>query len=136
MQFMQVLSDLVSLVRGWENSTEAKGTQLLYTVSYDWRRDLFEQAERLATVVDKVVNDTGCKPVVVAHSFGGLITYGAIARFGKEIADKIQGVLYAGSPVQPASPAFIRAHQNNIFCLSFLLPPLSWAWGYLVSLAT
>lgn len=100
---LQSLTQIVDIVRVWENSTEAKGMQLLYTVAYDWRRDLWEQAERMAAMVDTVVEETGCKPVIVAHSFGGIVAYNAIARFGKATADKIQGVLYGGAPMQPAA---------------------------------
>eukprot|EP00892_Ulva_mutabilis_P005840 jgi/Ulvmu1/3628/UM017_0040.1 len=99
------LTHIVSIVQVWENSTEAQGMQLLYTVAYDWRRDLWEQADRMAEMVDFVLEETGCKPIIVAHSFGGLVTYNAIARFGKATADKIQGVLYGGTPVQPAASA-------------------------------
>lgn len=122
---MQSLGDIVSIVRDWENSTEAMGMQLLYTVSYDWRRDLWEQSERMAAVVDKVVNDTGCKPIIVAHSFGGLVTYNSIARFGKATADKIQGVIYGGSPVQPAASSLsgvrLSVHHSRSRCAGWQL---------------
>lgn len=110
---MQVYGDIVSIVKGWEESPEANGTQLLYSVSYDWRRDLWEQAEYVAAVVDKVLNETGCKPIIVAHSFGGLLTYTTIARFGKATADNIQGVLYGGAPVQPSAIALSGVHSQS-----------------------
>lgn len=106
---MQSLTHIDSIVRVWENSTEAQGMQLLYTVAYDWRRDLWEQAQRMADMVDFVLEETGCKPIIVAHSFGGLVTYNAIARFGKATADKIHGVLYGGTPVQPSASVIAGA---------------------------
>ena len=104
---LQSQTQIVDIVRAWEKSAEAKGMQLLFTVAYDWRRDLWEQAERMAAMVDTVVEETGCKPVIVALSFGGIVTYNAIAWFGKATADKVQGVLYGGVAMQPtaSSPA-------------------------------
>lgn len=99
--------DLISIVRGWEASPGAKGKQLLYTVAYDWRRDLWEQSERVVAVVDEVLQQTGCKPIIAAHSFGGTTVYSAIARFGKPFAEKVHGVFYGAAPFQPFAVSLI-----------------------------
>ena len=98
---LQVLSDLVTIVKRWEASPSAGGMRLLYSLAYDWRRDLWEQADRLEAVVDEVLAETGCAPIIAVHSFGGILTYAAFSRFGKSFADKVHGVLYGASPVQP-----------------------------------
>lgn len=109
---VQVFSELVTIVRGWEASPTATGVRLLYSVAYDWRRDPWEQAARVAAVVDEVLASTGCRPIIAAHSFGGLVTYAAFAQLGRRFADKVHGVLYGATPVQPYVSSLICASPS------------------------
>ena len=99
----------MTLVRDWEAFPRASGKRLLYSVSYDWRRDFWEQSERLVKVVDAVLAETGCKPIIAAHSFGGLLTYMFFARFGETEAAKIHGVFYGAAVFRPFVSSLICA---------------------------
>jgi pimeloyl-ACP methyl ester carboxylesterase len=71
---------------------------MFYSLAWDWRRDLWEQSERLPERLDIVYNVTGCRPILVGHSYGGRIVHTAIARFARSISWKIAAVLYAVVP--------------------------------------
>lgn len=68
-----------------------------YFYSYDWRRSPIDNAVGLGTLVDRVQNETGQKPSIIAHSMGGLITH----YYMKSNADKINRLVYVGVPFQP-----------------------------------
>jgi pimeloyl-ACP methyl ester carboxylesterase len=103
---MQAATNIVSLVEGWENATD---TKLLFPVAYDWRRDFWDESQRIYDMVLHAHSETGCKPILVGLSFGGLLTYTAFTRFREQLADKVHGVLYAVAPMQPSAAAIGRA---------------------------
>jgi hypothetical protein len=45
-----------------------------YLFSYDWRSKPEENAEKLEEFIIKVTRETNQKPIIIAHSMGGLIT--------------------------------------------------------------
>ncbi len=68
-----------------------------YFLSYDWRRNPIENAARLGELVDRVQQETGQKPSIIAHSMGGLVTH----TYLKTNSEKIDRVVYVGVPFQP-----------------------------------
>lgn len=54
--------------------------------------------------LENVYAETGCRPVMVGHSFGGLLAYMTIARYQERAARVAAGVLYATAPFQGSSP--------------------------------
>ncbi|MES2044607.1 MAG: hypothetical protein V4475_12070 [Pseudomonadota bacterium] len=54
--------------------TESGARQRLYKFPYDWRLDLFDLADNLATAVANAVADGATQVSIVAHSMGGLIS--------------------------------------------------------------
>ena len=76
-------------------------TTLFFPVGWDWRRDFYEQSERVYNTVLAVKEETGCNPIVVGLSFGGLAAYTAFTRYGKAFSDNVHGMLYAVAPFTP-----------------------------------
>lgn len=99
---MQGLSHIESITKGWESAT-GNAAQLLYPVAWDWRRDFWEQSQRVYDMVKYAHVQTGCKPIVIGNSFGGMTVYTAFARYKQELADHVAGVLYTVVPFQPSA---------------------------------
>ena len=74
---------------------------LFFNMGWDWRRDLWEQSERIGRHVAMIRNTTDCRPILVGHSNGGRLIYVGLGRFGAELADEIAGVLYAAPNMLP-----------------------------------
>lgn len=73
----------------------------MFPVGWDWRRDFFEQSKRVYNTVLFAKNETGCNPIVVGHSFGGVVAYTAFTRYGKDFSDNVHAMLYSVSPFSP-----------------------------------
>ena len=91
---------LAAIVAGWEAAVGGNVT-LFFPVGYDWRRDFYEQSQRVYDAVLAVKEETGCNPLLVGLSFGGLTAYTAFTRYGEALADNVHGVLYAVAPFTP-----------------------------------
>jgi len=76
----------------------------LFVFAYDWRRSVFENAERLAAFVSEKVPDPAQRVDIVAHSMGGLISRVYALRFGG--APRIARLLSAGSPFLGSAKVF------------------------------
>ena len=96
---------------------------LFFPVGYDWRRDFYEQAQHVYDAVLAAKEETGCSPILVGLSFGGLTAYTAFTRYGPALADNVHAVLYAVAPLTPqaagAGGAMLHTHL-----LSYRTPPL------------
>ena len=91
---------MAAIVAGWEAAV-GDNTTLFFPVGWDWRRDFYEQSERVYNTVLAVKEETGCNPIVVGLSFGGLAAYTAFTRYGKAFSDNVHGILYAVTPLIP-----------------------------------
>jgi pimeloyl-ACP methyl ester carboxylesterase len=65
-----------------------------YFYYYDWRKNPADNVPGLGQLVERVRQETGEKPSIIAHSMGGLITH----YYMKEHADEIDKVAYVGVP--------------------------------------
>lgn len=99
---MQANPQIFAIVAGWEAAV-GDNTTLFFPVNWDWRRDFFEQSKRVYDMVLFAKSETGCNPIVVGHSLGGLLTYTTFTRYGKKFADNVHGVLYGTAPLTPAA---------------------------------
>jgi pimeloyl-ACP methyl ester carboxylesterase len=99
---MQVVDPLASLVQYWEDQNPDSG-ELWYPVSWDWRRDFWEQSEAVYKMALWAKNQTVCNPILVGHSMGGVLTYTAFTRYREALAENVHAVLYATAPLQPFS---------------------------------
>lgn len=104
LHIVQQEAQLFAIVAGWEAAVGGN-TTLFYPVAWDWRRDFYEQSERVLNMVLFAKQETGCNPVVVGSSFGGLVAYTAFTRYGAAFADNVHGMLYAVCPLYPMSIA-------------------------------
>jgi hypothetical protein len=73
-----------------------------YLFSYDWRSKPEENAEKLEEFIIKVTRETNQKPIIIAHSMGGLIT--------RYIEEKnpaiIEKIAYISTPFKPGISFF------------------------------
>ena len=97
---LQVFGEIKDMVSTWEHPTDA-AIPLFHTMAWDWRRDLWEQAERVLRHVTMVRETTMCRPLLVAHSNGGRMTYLAFGRYGTELSQHVAGVLYGAPNLVP-----------------------------------
>lgn len=95
-QRLQLYSNVRDVASAWSHPSDAS-IDMFYTFAWDWRRDLWEAAEGLRDRVDFIYNRTGCRPILVGHSYGGRVIYIALARFGEGLARLTGGVLYAAT---------------------------------------
>lgn len=68
-----------------------------YVFSYDWRAYPDDHARAFGTLVERVINETGKQPSVIAHSMGGLIVHGYL----KAHPRTINKVVYVSVPFNP-----------------------------------
>ena len=76
--FLQVYSALQNLAKSFRHPQDA-GLQMYYTVAWDYRRDMWEQAERVFKALRRVHSTTRCKAILVGHSFGARLAYTLLA---------------------------------------------------------
>lgn len=76
--YLQVYSALQNLARSFRHPQNA-GLQMYYTVAWDYRRDMWEQAERVMKALRRVHRTTRCKTILVGHSFGSRLVYTLLA---------------------------------------------------------
>lgn len=82
---------------------ESRGRENVYFFGYDWRLDNEETAVDLRRFIVGVQRDRGVSRVdIVAHSMGGLVLSGYLARYG---AGAVRHVVLAGSPLAGAAEA-------------------------------
>ena len=60
--------------------------------------------------LENVYAETGCRPIMVGHSFGGLLAYMTLARYEERAARVTAGIVYATSPFQGSAP---KVHGAN-----------------------
>jgi pimeloyl-ACP methyl ester carboxylesterase len=92
---MQVYRQVQRLAESWKHPD---GVPMYYSVSWDWRRDVWDQAPRIMKALRNVYSKTGCKAILVGHSFGGRMLYTVLARYGQKAAELTAGALYAAAP--------------------------------------
>lgn len=68
----------------------------VYEFGYDWRLSLDITSNHLAKYLKKIRVRTGKKPIVIAHSMGGLVAHGAL----QKDPDLFRGIVYVGSPLE------------------------------------
>ncbi|MBI5135162.1 alpha/beta hydrolase, partial [Candidatus Uhrbacteria bacterium] len=68
-----------------------------YVFPYDWRAPPARNAEQFLGLVNAVIQETGQRPSVVAHSMGGLIAHTVV----KEHPEKFNRVVYVTVPFDP-----------------------------------
>lgn len=61
---------------------------------YDWRVSLDISGDKLIEALKKLQEETGRKPIVIAHSMGGLVAHGVLQR----CPDLFRGLIYVGVP--------------------------------------
>lgn len=83
----------MSLVDTWEHPVDPD-LRMFYSVAWDWRRDLYEQAQRVADKVRQIREETSCKPIVAGHSFGSRLIHTALAREDLELSGDVAGAMY------------------------------------------
>eukprot|EP00892_Ulva_mutabilis_P003683 jgi/Ulvmu1/1687/UM115_0016.1 len=93
-----IYRQLQRLVSSWQHPRDAS-LKMYYTVAWDWRRDFYAEAPRVLAALRNVHEQTGCRAIMVGHSFGGRLLYETFARYGKEAADLTAAALYASSPL-------------------------------------
>ena len=99
---MQVYGDVEQLVSSWVHPKNAS-IPMFNSVAWDFRRDMYEQAERVMVRLDALYAETGCKAIVIGHSFGGRLIYATLARYKERAAQRMAGTLYSASPLQGVS---------------------------------
>lgn len=109
-------------VAGYEND------KTLYALSYDWRRDLVEGAQRLADLIDQIKlqhADPNLKVNLICHSTGGLIAR-YYAKYGREDvldqnplpeptyagAANLNKIIMLGTPNLGSLESFQNLHQG------------------------
>eukprot|EP00892_Ulva_mutabilis_P003681 jgi/Ulvmu1/1685/UM115_0014.1 len=86
--------EVKKLAESWQHPRDAS-LNMYYTVAWDWRRDFYAEAPRVLAALQNIHSKTGCKAIMVGHSFGGRLLYATLARFGAEAADLTAATLYA-----------------------------------------
>lgn len=81
----------------------SRGRENVYFFGYDWRLDNGETAVELRRFIVGIQRDRGVSRVdIVAHSMGGLVLSGYLARYG---VGAVRHVVLAGSPLAGAAEA-------------------------------
>lgn len=79
-----------------EALAEARGAENVFFYGYDWRLSNAVTADDLASYINAVLRTTGAKKVnIVAHSMGGIVTTGYLAKYGDA---KLNKVVTCGTP--------------------------------------
>jgi len=73
-----------------------------YTFYYDWRKAPQDIIPELNALVDRVLRETGKKPAIIAHSYGGVIVRG----YMQEAHHKLGSIVFVGAPLNPG-PVFL-----------------------------
>lgn len=73
-----------------------------YVFSYDWRAYPDDHARAFGALVERVMNETGKQPLVIAHSMDGLIVHGYL----KAHPSTINKVVYVSVPFNPGMSYF------------------------------
>ncbi|MEM6790544.1 MAG: alpha/beta fold hydrolase [Myxococcota bacterium] len=69
----------------------------VFCCGYDWRNSCLESATRfLSPRVDRLIETHGERPIIIAHSMGGLVARSYI--HGNGGADKVRALILCGSP--------------------------------------
>jgi pimeloyl-ACP methyl ester carboxylesterase len=74
----QVYSHVKQLANSFKHPQNAS-LQMYYSVSWDWRRDLWSESERVVKALRRIHKLTACKAILVGHSFGANLIYAALA---------------------------------------------------------
>lgn len=74
----QVYNPLQNLAKSFRHPVDPS-QKMYYTVAWDYRRDLWEQAERVYKALLRVHENTQCKVILVGHSFGARLMYTLLA---------------------------------------------------------
>lgn len=80
-----------------------------YVFWYDWRQHPSVHAEAFGELVQRVTEETGKKPSVIAHSMGGLVTHS----FLKDNQDKLNKIVYVSVPFRPGAGYFWDVHMGT-----------------------
>ena len=106
---LQAFENLQEWVQTWQHPTNAS-IPLFYTLSWDWRRDLWEQSAHVLSQAEYVYNQTQCRPILVGHSYGGRLIYVGMGRYRERLARYVAAVLYAVAPLQTDAGIAPGAH--------------------------
>ncbi len=79
----------------WLLPMERAFGQVIYAFGYDWRQPLARSVDRLIMKIERVKEaHNGKSPILVTHSFGGLVARAAAKRYPENVA----GIVQAFSP--------------------------------------
>ena len=95
---------------------------LLFTLPYDWRKDLKLASDALAAKINDILNKKGAsKVIIVAHSMGGLVArYFAMGGH----ADKIRRLIQLGTPNHGSPKSFMMIKFGKEGPIPWFVP-----WG-------
>lgn len=78
----------------------------LFSLPYDWRKDLKDIATSLQQKISEVLEKTGSKQVdIIAHSMGGLVVRYYLNNLERN-SNKVRRLIFAGTPQHGAPKAF------------------------------
>jgi hypothetical protein len=109
---LQVYRQIKRLIQSWKHPTDAT-IPMYYTVSWDWRRDLWTEAPRILKALKRVYTATGCKAILAGHSFGGRMVYTVLA-VCSIASSSLCTCFLPGRPSEPISKIFFRGPHSTI----------------------
>ncbi|MBK8946422.1 MAG: T9SS type A sorting domain-containing protein [Ignavibacteriae bacterium] len=75
---------------------EANSNTNLFCFTYDWRKSVIDNGNKLSDYINKVLAWTGVQTVnIIAHSLGGLVTKSCVKNNG---SDRIDKIIFVGTP--------------------------------------
>ncbi|MDP3989249.1 MAG: hypothetical protein Q8P93_03380 [bacterium] len=75
-----------------------------YTFHYDWRKAPEDIIPELDALVSRVAQETGKKPAIIAHSYGGVIVRG----YSQNEYNRLGPIVYVGTPFDPGPDYLIH----------------------------
>eukprot|EP00127_Corallochytrium_limacisporum_P005382 Clim_evm58s203 gene=Clim_evmTU58s203 len=115
-----------------------------HAYAYDWRREIGETSHKFEMYLDKIKQEYGRAPRIIAHSMGGLITWTVLVR-RPELIDSIvfAGVPFVGNPsfledvhdgyVLGFNRTMMKPHVSKTFPSIYTLFPIETKQGTMVS---
>ncbi len=115
---------------------ERYGAENVYYVTYDWRLDPYETAEKINSRINLALSESTCNKVkLICCSMGGVMTQAYLDEYGY---DKIESCMFLSSAIYGSYSAsdplsgkvgFDKAILNNF--LNGVLSDMSWLWKIL-----
>jgi len=109
--FFQFLQNVGYSIDPTDSMTPPPATSL-FCYTYDWRKSLFWNGERLSAFIDQVLAWTNADKVnVIAHSMGGLVAKSCIKDFE---TGRINKLIFIGTPHQGAPKIYYAMLSGDI----------------------